>query len=89
MHTDEYEISIGREVTLCRKLIKRLRSSLSEKEKKYGLSTRAFLDALSQGRLSADNPDFRNWSDEHLELENWERLLSGYEEELRKLKSEH
>ena len=38
MQTDEYEISIGREVTLCRKVIERLGNTLKGKEKRYGNS---------------------------------------------------
>jgi hypothetical protein len=46
MHTDEYEISIGREISLCGKLIRRLKRSIQKKEKKYGISTEDFLKAL-------------------------------------------
>jgi len=48
MHTDEYEISIGREISLCRKLIRRLKSSIQKREKRYGISTEGFLKGLNQ-----------------------------------------
>lgn len=85
MHTDEYEISIGREIRLCRKLIRRLKRSIEKKENRYGISTEDFLEGLSQGRLMETNPDFVNWHRDCRELEDLERMLSQYQEELRKL----
>jgi hypothetical protein len=89
MHTDEYEISIGREISLCRKLIRRLKSSIQKREKQYGISTEGFLKGLNQGRLAETNPDFLNWSKDYQELRSWERMLGEYEEELKKLIAEH
>jgi hypothetical protein len=86
MHTDEYEISIGREVTLCRKIIARLGTALREKEKRYGMSTEDFLEAVRLGKLVCEITDFLKWRDEHQELGNWERKLLEYEEALRVLK---
>ncbi len=48
MHTDEYEIPIGREISLCRKLIRRLKSSIQKRETWYGISTEGFLKGLNQ-----------------------------------------
>ena len=85
MHTDEYEISIGREIRLCRKLIGRLKRSIQKKEKRYGISTEDFIERLSRGELAETGPDFRNWHRDCRELENLERMLTEYEEELGKL----
>jgi hypothetical protein len=85
MHTDEYEISIGREISLCRKLIRRLKSSIQKREKRYGISTEGLLKGLDQERLNETNPDFLKWSRDYRELRNWERMLVQYEEELKKL----
>jgi hypothetical protein len=86
VHTDEYEISIGREVTLCRKVIKRLCSALKEKEKRYGISTEAFLEEFLLGKLPEENHDFRQWKEEYQELGNWQQKLREYEEALQVLK---
>ncbi len=86
MHTDEYEISIGREISLCGRLIRRLKRSIQKKENQYGISTEDFLKALHQGRLAETNTDFANWRRDHRELQDLERMLSQYEEELKKLK---
>ena len=86
MHTDEYEISIGREISLCRKLIRRLKRSIQKREQQYRISTEDFLEALRQGRLAETNPDFVNWRRDYLgELQDLERMLATTQEELRKL----
>ena len=89
MHTDEYEISIGREISLCRKLIRRLKSSILKREKRYGILAEAFLKGLNQERLAKTNPDFLSWSKDCQELRRWERMLEQYEEELKRLIADH
>ena len=84
MHTDKYDTSIGREITLCRKLIRRLNSSIQKREKRYGISTEAFLKGLNQERFAETNPDFLNWSKDYEELRRWERMLVQYEEAAQK-----
>jgi hypothetical protein len=85
MHTDEYEISIGREITLCRKFIKQIRDSLHTREKQHGITTEALLQAVEQGRLS-EQSDFPSWRKEHQDLRYWQKMLNEYEEALRTLK---
>jgi len=85
MHTDEYEISIGREITLCRKFVKQLKNSLHERAKRYGMTTEAFLQALEQGGLS-EQSHFRIWRKEYQDLRYWQKMLNEYEEALRTLK---
>ena len=85
MHTDEFEISIGREIRLCRKLIWRLKRSIEKKEKRYGISTEDFIEGLNQGRLLESSPDFANWQSDCRELADLERMLGEYQEQLRKL----
>jgi hypothetical protein len=52
MHTDEYEISLGREITLCRKRVRQLQDSLARREKQCGMTKAAFLQALEEGGLT-------------------------------------
>ena len=85
MHTDEYEISIGREIRLCRKLIGRLKRSIEKKEKRHGISTEDFIEGLNQGRLMESSPDFANWQRDCRELQDLEQMLSEYQKELGKL----
>lgn len=62
MHTDEYEIPIGREISLCSRLIRRLKSSIQKREKRYGISTEGFLKGMNQERLAETNQDFLKWA---------------------------
>jgi hypothetical protein len=85
MHTDEYEISIGREISLCRKMIRKLEKSLGKLERQYGMTTAAFLRALEEGRLSARLP-IQRWNLEYRELQLWQKRLTAYEDGLESLK---
>ena len=85
MHTDEYEISIGREITLCRKMVRRLKDALARREKQYGMTTAAFLQALEEGCLSEKHP-IQSWNQEYQELQYWQKILTEYEEALESLK---
>lgn len=85
MHTDEYEISIGREITLCRKVLKKLRDSLAKRERQGGMTTETVLQALEEGRLS-EHCHFRSWHKEYQDLQYWQKMLNEYEEALRSLK---
>jgi hypothetical protein len=86
MHTDEYEISIGREMTLCRNFIKRLENAISNREKQYGMKTEAILRSLEQNRPEDRNPDFLAWRDDHLELQVWQQRLKDYQDALKMVK---
>ncbi len=82
MHTDEYEISIGREIALCRKRIRQLKDSLAGREKQGGMARAEFLQALAEGRLSEQHP----MNLEYRELQYWQKTLSDYEKALEGLK---
>ena len=85
MHTDEYEISIGREITLCRKMVRKLKDSLERREKQFGMTTEAFLQAMEEGCLSKPHP-IQSWNQEYQELQYWQKILIEYEEALESLK---
>ena len=85
MHTDEYEISLGREITLCRNRVRQLKKSLERRENQGGMTTAAFLQALEEGGLAAQ-PSLQNWSREYQELQYWQKMLSEYEAALESLK---
>ena len=76
MHTDEYEISVGREISLGRKLIRGLKRSTQKKERQHGISTEVLLDALCQWQLAETNTDFLNWRRDCQELQGLECMPS-------------
>ncbi len=85
MHTDEYEISIGREISLCRKMVRKLKDSLARREKQWGMTTEAFLQSLEKGCLSEQHP-IKSWNQEYQELQYWQKTLTEYEQALKHLK---
>jgi hypothetical protein len=85
MHTDEYEISIGREIALCRKMVRQLKDSLARREKQCSMTTSAFLQALEEECLS-EQPHIQNWNQEYQKLLYWQKMLGEYEEALESLK---
>ena len=78
MHTDEYEISLGREITLCRNRVKKLKKSLEKLEKQCGLTTAALLEILETSDAS-EQPTLQSWSREYQELQYWQKMLRDYE----------
>jgi hypothetical protein len=86
MHTDEYEISLGREIALCHKMIKRLRNTLYEREKQAGMTMEAFLPVSEESRLPGEKRDLRNWRKDHEELQKWQEMLTEYEKALQMVK---
>jgi hypothetical protein len=85
MYADEYEISIGREIAFCRKMLRQLKASLERREKQYGMTTEAFLQALEEGCLSEQHP-IQSWNQKYQELQYWQKVLTEYEEALESLK---
>ena len=78
MHTDEYEISLGREIALCRKRVRRLQDSLARREKHCGMTTAALLQTL-EGGIPAAQQGLQGWHQEYQELQYWQKLLAEYE----------
>jgi hypothetical protein len=85
MHTDEYEISMGREIALCRRMVRQLKDALDRREKQCGMTTEAFLQALEEGRLSEPH-SLKIWKQEYQDLRYWQKTLTEYEEALESLK---
>ena len=85
MHTDEYEISLGREIALCRKMVRQLKDALEKREKECGLTTAAFLQTIEAGCPPAPHPT-QSWKQEYQELQYWQKRLTEYEEALKSLK---
>lgn len=79
MDTDEYEISLGREVSLCRRVCRKLEKAIRRKEEKYGMTTEAFLQYLKENPSAEPNKDFQKWRKEVREWSSWQQKLREYE----------
>ena len=89
MHTDEYEISLTRELSVCKNTIKRIKHSLSILERKHNKTTGMFIDELRSNQM-ADDPDCKDdreaWRSSYESLKRWEELERQYQEALRMMK---
>jgi len=79
LQTDEYGISISREMTVCRNMIERQKKHLARFEKQYGLFTE---EVVKNERLKIDTKtrDLDQWRNEYEGLLAWQQRLREYEE---------
>lgn len=82
MHTDEYEISLAREVNHCQQVVKKTRAKLLERQQKFGLEYPEALRAVGEGRLVIAAKELARWQDDIEALPVWEQRLEEYREAL-------
>jgi hypothetical protein len=80
MRTDEYEISIYREINVCKRMIIGLKKTLTVIEKKHNKSSNIFIKELESGNDPDCKEDCREWKENYDALKIWEERLSQYEE---------
>ncbi len=68
MQTDEYEISLSREIAICRKMVRHRQDSLARREKQCRLTTAEFLQAREEGCLPP-LPAQAGWQQDYQELQ--------------------
>ena len=85
MHTDEFEISLHRELGVCGGTIQRIKKSLQLLEHKHGKSTEAFIRELEGGALVSTpdtQDDYLAWQDTYESLKRWQALERQYQQQL-------
>lgn len=86
MHTDEYTISLSRELAVCESLIRKTLRSLAGLEHRYGCSTREFSEKVRSGLLIPETDDFRRWSELAGSLSAWTAKREEYSDLLLKMR---
>ena len=89
MHTDEFEISLSRELKVCENTIKRIKKTLGLMEQKHHKTTEAFIEEYRSGKLDADTEngdDYRAWENTYESLRKWQDLERQYQEQYVKMK---
>jgi hypothetical protein len=76
MHTDEYEIALSRELDVCRKKVNALQEKLFLMEKKFNMSTEAFVKDFNEAKIASH----MSWFNDCEELRKWQERLKQYEE---------
>jgi hypothetical protein len=79
LQTDEYGISISREITVCRNMIDRQEKELSRFEKRYGISTEQLI-AGEMPKIAGEARDVEAWRNGYEGLSAWRQRLREYEE---------
>ncbi len=85
MHTDEFEISLLRELKVCGNTIHRIKKTLALMEQKHHKTTDAFIDEFRSGKLSNDpgnKDDYAVWESSYESLKRWQDLESQDQEQL-------
>jgi hypothetical protein len=80
MHTDEYEISLSRELTVCRKNVQRLQKRLSALEQRFGMTAEE-LAARCNNEEAGLSKEFKAWMSDCRALAGWQTRLEQYEEQ--------
>jgi hypothetical protein len=80
MHTDEYEIALSRELDICRKKVNALEKKLFRMEKKFSMSSEAFVKDFNEANMPAHSSDFVSWFNDCHALRQWQERLKQYEE---------
>ncbi len=89
MHTDEFEISLFRELKVCGNTIQRIKKSLSLMEGKHKKSTAMFMEEYRSGKLSADTKnqeEYAAWWSSCESLKQWQDLERQYQEQFHTMK---
>jgi hypothetical protein len=89
MHTDEFEISLSRELSVCKNTIMSIKKTLSVLERKHNKTTEVFMEELRRGNPSAtraDEGDSAAWRDSYAALKHWEDLERQYHDAYRMMK---
>ncbi|MEW5805001.1 MAG: hypothetical protein AB1847_23185 [bacterium] len=86
MHTDEFEISLSRELNVCKNTIKKVERTLVDMEKKYNLKTEVFVEKFHNGEITEFNEDFIAWINNYETLKRWSDMMKQYEEMFRIMK---
>ncbi len=89
MHTDEFEISLSRELNVCSNTILRIRKSLSLMEEKHKKRTEIFMEEYRNGKLTADisnSDDYAAWWSSCESLKQWQELERQYQEQFHTMK---
>jgi hypothetical protein len=81
MRTDEYCISLSRELSVCKSSIKKIESIMASMENKYKIKTEDFIEEYKEGEMSGSG-DYVLWRDKYAELKMWREMEIGYKDML-------
>jgi len=82
MHTDEYEISIGRELNHHRHVVRKIRADLEKRRLRYQMDYEEAVKAAAAGSLTISSKELAAWQEDAEALPRWEQRLEEYRQVL-------
>jgi hypothetical protein len=82
MHTDEYEISLAREINVCQRVVNQTRRNLARRKARFGIDYPRAVQAADEGSLVVDPKELAAWRDDFEALPQWEQRLDQYRQAL-------
>lgn len=82
MHTDEYEISIAREIGHCEKVVGKIEKNLDRRQRRYGFAYPEAAAAATAGKLVIAADQLAGWQDDFEALPIWRQRLEEYRQAL-------
>ena len=82
MHTDEYEISLAREINVCTRVVNEIRAKLGERQLRFGVDFVEASSSVAEGALTIAQPELAAWQEDFEALPLWEQRLEEYREAL-------
>jgi len=79
VHTDEYEISLSREIDVCKARLRVIRKTLNKLEQKYGTTAEQFLDDLKNAAGRVSGGDAEKWAENCKALNVWQDKQAAFE----------
>ncbi len=87
MHTDEYEISIAREINHCQRVVEKTQEKLTRFERLYdGLTYPVAAAAVVEGLLTINAKELGKWQEEYEALPVWKQRLAEYRQALKAMR---
>lgn len=86
MHTDEYEISIAREIIVCRRFTAKLEKRLEKRSERYGVSDPDQI-AAGAGQKKPSVRELKQWREDIEALAIWAQRLKEYEQAFRMMRT--
>lgn len=82
MHTDEYEISLAREINVCKSVIQRTQTQLARRKQQFGMEFPKAKETAAMGNSVIDGKELVDWQEDVEALFQWEQRLEEYREAL-------
>lgn len=86
MDTDEYEVSLAREINVCMSVIKQTQIQLARRQQRFGMDWHQAVKAVAEGSPVIDRQELADWRDDVEALPQWQQRLEQYREALASLR---